>query len=230
MQAKEKLSDFAHDKLKEMILNNTFKPGEHLEEAALCDMLKISRTPLREAINRLVNEHLLIAVPQKGIFIPDLSIQDVTEIFRARKMFEPMIIMLSADKMDRDVLMKFRQDTLALLEKQNIKALHDLDYKFHGYINASCGNHFIYQYTVLISDQFQRVRTQNFYPVERAINGAKEHIVILDNLIRGEYDELPQLMLDHIKSTESYYYKKILENDISEKNIDFIKKNPADFR
>ena len=151
MQAKEKLSDFAHDKLKEMILNNTFKPGEHLEEAALCDMLKISRTPLREAINRLVNEHLLIAVPQKGIFIPDLSIQDVTEIFRARKMFEPMIIMLSADKMDRDVLMKFRQDTLALLEKQDIKALHDLDYKFHGYINASCGNHFIYQYTVLIN-------------------------------------------------------------------------------
>lgn len=230
MQTKEKLSDFAYNRLKEIILNNTFKPGEHLEEAVLCDMLKISRTPLREAINRLVNEHLLIAVPKKGIFIPDLSIQDVTEIFQARKMFEPLLIMLSADKMDRDVLMKFRQDTIALLEKQDIKALHDLDYKFHGYINANCGNHFIYQYTVLISDQFQRVRTQNFYPVERAINGAKEHIVILNNLIRGEYDNLPQLMLDHIKSTESYYYKKLLENDMSEKNIEFMKKNADAFR
>lgn len=230
MQAKEKLSDYAHDKLKEMILNNTFMPSEHLDESALCELLNISRTPLREAINRLVNENLLVAVPQKGIFVPDLSIQDVTEIFRARKMFEPMIIMLSADKMDRNVLLNYRQDTLSLLEKQDIAALHELDYDFHSYINVSCGNHYVYQCYVLISDQFQRVRTQNFYPVERAVKGAKEHLVILDNLIKGNYSPLPRLILDHIKSTENYYYKKVLENNICEDYVDFIKQNADEFR
>lgn len=226
MENKAKLSDYAHDKLKELILDNTFKPGQHLEEVSLCELLKISRTPLREAINRLVNEKLLVAVPQKGIFVPELTIQDVVEIFKARKTIEPIVIMLSAASLDKTVILNFKKKTLEILKEKNPnpKSIHELDYQFHDYINKNCGNRYIYQHTSYISELFQRVRTQDFYPLERAINGAREHLEIMDSIISGKFDDLSALMLNHIKSTERYYYKRILEEDevVKDKNIRFV--------
>ena len=231
MSEKEKLSDFAYKTLKQMILTNTFKPGEHLEEVSLSEMLKISRTPLREATNRLIYEDLLVSVPQKGIFVPDLSIQKTAELFRARKMIEPMVILLSAARLDKDTLLYFRRRTLELVDSKSSNTadvasqLHTLDYEFHDYINRNCGNQYILRTVTYTSDHFQRVRTQDFFPLERAINGAREHLTIIDAIIQGDLDSLPSLMLEHITSTEKYYYKKLLSNDVVEKNIDYIKNN-----
>ncbi|MBQ6365259.1 MAG: GntR family transcriptional regulator [Oscillospiraceae bacterium] len=226
MDSKQKLSDIAHAQLKGMILNNQFRPGEHLEETVLCDMLSVSRTPLREAINRLVNENLLIAVPQKGIFVPEMSVQNIADLFRARKLIEPMVIMLSAPNLDHAVLIEFKEKTEKMIVDQDISALHSLDYDFHSYINNNCGNQYIFQSVSFITDQFQRVRTQNFFPVERSINGAKEHLVIIDTILKAEYSALPDLMLNHITSTETYYFRKLLENSVAESNIEYLKRNP----
>ena len=226
MDSKQKLSDIAHAQLKRMILNNQFSPGEHLEETVLCDMLSVSRTPLREAINRLVNENLLIAVPQKGIFVPEMSVQNIADLFRARKLIEPMVIMLSAPNLDHAVLIEFKEKTEKMIVDQDISALHSLDYDFHSYINNNCGNQYIFQSVSFITDQFQRVRTQNFFPVERSINGAKEHLVIIDTILKAEYSALPDLMLNHITSTETYYFRKLLENSVAESNIEYLKRNP----
>lgn len=230
MGQKEKLSDYAYKILKQKILSNSFKPGEHLEENNLCEMLNISRTPLREAVNRLMYEDLLVSVPQKGIFVPELSFQSTAELFRARKLIEPMVILLSADRVNKDVIMSFRNKTTVLLEHKgspeaNAAELHLLDYEFHDYFNTNCGNQYILRNVMYISDQFQRVRTQDFFPVERAVNGAIEHLKIIDALMNGEHDTLPTLILEHIKSTETYYYKKLLDDDVTRHNIDYLKQN-----
>ena len=230
MKEKEKLSDFAYKQLKQRILANSFKPGEHLEEVSLCEMLSISRTPLREAINRLMYEDLLISVPQKGIFVPELSFQTTAELFRARKLLEPMVILLSVRRLDKDVLMSFRGRTSSLLEHKHLEEpdaalLHQLDYDFHDYINTNCGNQYILRNVTYISDHFQRVRTQDFFPVERAVNGALEHIKIIDAVLNGDLDSLPTLMLEHIISTESFYYKNLLNDDVPLANIEHLKHN-----
>ena len=230
MREKQKLSDFAYKALKQMILSNSVKPGEHLEEVNLCELLSISRTPLREAINRLTYEDLLISVPQKGIFVPDLSFQTTAELFRARKLIEPMVILLSARRLDKDIILSFREKTTDQLEHKgrnvaDATALHQLDYDFHDYINRNCGNQFVLRNVTYISDHFQRVRTQDFFPVERAVNGAMEHMKIIDAILNGDLDNLPTLVLEHITSTENYYYKKLLSDDIPKNNIDYLKSN-----
>ena len=230
MGGKEKLSDYAYKTLKQMILSNAFKPGEHLEEINLCEKLNISRTPLREAINRLIYENLLISVAQKGIFVPELSLQATAELFRARKLVEPMVILLSAKRLNKDIIMSFREKTTALLDYNGLQGanaaeLHLLDYEFHNYINSNCGNQYILRNVIYISDQFQRVRTQDFFPVERAVNGAFEHLKIIDAIMNGDHDVLPSLILDHIISTENYYYKNMLDDDVPKQNIDFLKQN-----
>ena len=92
MSKKEPLKNIAYDKLKSMILNNEFAPNTYLDEKSLCELLSISRTPIREAINKLEYEDLVQTIPQKGIFVTDFSIQSVYELFQARKEIEPLIL------------------------------------------------------------------------------------------------------------------------------------------
>ncbi|MEY8336850.1 GntR family transcriptional regulator [Lachnospiraceae bacterium 62-35] len=218
-EMKKTLNVYAYEKLKEMILNNEFGAGAHLEEKVLCDLLQISRTPLREAINRLVFENLVQTIPKKGIFVTELSIQFITELFQARKIIEPMVVMLSAKNLNMDRLVELRKQTIQLIQEEDVTAIHKLDYVFHDYLNSRCGNQHILKSINYISDQFQRVRTQDFYPKERALKGAHEHIRILDTLINEEYDALPQLIRQHITSTENYYFKNLLKPDPLEEQI-----------
>ena len=62
-----------------------------------------------------------------------------------------------------------------------------------------------------ILDQFQRIRTQDFYPTQRTIRGAKEHIEMINVLLRDEFDRIPEMTLNHISSTETYYYKSLMD-------------------
>ena len=225
---KSKLSDIAHDRIKEMILNNRFRAGEHLDEVDLCALLNVSRTPLREAINRLVYENLLISVPQKGIFVPELTVQSITELFQARKLIEPIVMMLSAPFLDISILESYKHISQKLLKDEspdNVDKLHEIDFEFHHYIASMCNNQYILDANTSIEEQFQRVRTQNFYPRERAINGAKEHIDIIDKILDKDYESLPDCLLNHIVSTEKYYYKNLIEFSAADVSVHFIKKH-----
>lgn len=211
MAVKRPLNIYAYDTLKEMILNNEYAPGTHLEEKDLCERLNISRTPLRESINRLAFEGLLQTVPKKGIFIEELSIQFITELFQARKALEPMVVTMAAKNMDKDQLIEFRHQTIELIDTKDAMKLHKLDYKFHTYLNSKCGNRHLLRAIGNIGDQFQRVRTQDFYPVERATKGAYEHLDIIDALVNETLDLLPTLIQKHISSTEEYYFMNLLQ-------------------
>ncbi|RGY97792.1 GntR family transcriptional regulator [Clostridium sp. AM58-1XD] len=219
MHEKKPLNMYAYEKLKEMILNNEFKAGSHLEEKDLCELLSISRTPLREAINRLAYENLVQTIPKKGIFVTELSIQFITELFQARKLIEPIVVVLSAKNLNKDRLMDLRRKNISLINSEDIMGLHKLDYELHEYLNSRCDNQHLLKSITYISDQFQRVRTQDFYPRERALKGANEHITIIDSLVNEDFDSLPQLIQTHITSTESFYFKNLLRPNPIEDRI-----------
>lgn len=219
MSKKVPLNIYAYDKLKDMILNNEFKAGTHLEEKELCELLNVSRTPVREAINRLEFENLVHTIPKKGIFVTELSIQFITELFQARKLMEPIIVMLGVKNLNKDQLVSLREQTIELINSEDIMGLHKLDYVLHDYLNSKCDNQHLLKTITYISDQFQRVRTQDFYPKERALKGAYEHITMLDSLINGDLDSLPQQIQTHITSTETFYFKSLLKPNPFEKNI-----------
>ncbi len=212
MDKKQPLKNIAYTILKDKILNNEFPPNTYLEEKALCEMLNISRTPIREAINKLEYEDLVQIIPQKGIFVTDFTIQSVAELFQARKIIEPILLKLSSSVLNKDVLFEFRAQTLTALDEKNIDQLCHIDYKLHGYFNSSCKNQFLTKLSAYITDHYQRVRTQTFYPQERTIQGANEHISILDHLIDEDFATAAELLGQHIANTESYYFTNLLKS------------------
>ncbi len=213
MNKKEPLKDVAYQALKTKILNNEFKPNAYLDEKSLCAMLNISRTPIREAISKLEYENLVQTISQKGIFVTNLSIQSITELFQARKMIEPSAMQLCCKNLDKDRLVEFREKSLGYIEAEDISALHHLDYDFHNYFFENCSNRHIKKIMSYILDQFQRIRTQNFYPTQRTIRGAKEHIDMINALLHDEFDKISEMTLNHITSTETFYYKSLMDID-----------------
>lgn len=67
--------------LREQIFAGTLAPGSFLDEAALCERLSISRTPLREALKVLTSEGLLRHEPRRGCFVSEVTEQDLDDIF-----------------------------------------------------------------------------------------------------------------------------------------------------
>ncbi len=88
-------SDIAYTKIKEMIKTRQFKPGEALPEQQLCDLLNMSRTPVREALSRLQNDHAVISFPHSGSYVAQMDIFKLREVFVAREAAEGMIARLN---------------------------------------------------------------------------------------------------------------------------------------
>src|SRR5258706_13835232 len=75
-------------KLREAILTGHFKPGERLVESALCQMINVSRSSLREALRRLEGEKLILNGPNKGPSVAGISWVEAGEIYDPRILLE----------------------------------------------------------------------------------------------------------------------------------------------
>lgn len=76
--------------LRRQILEGTLKPGTRLLQNEIAEKYGLSRVPLREAIRKLEGERLVIAVPRRGVTVPDLSDDDVRDIYLIRIQLEPL--------------------------------------------------------------------------------------------------------------------------------------------
>ena len=139
-------SDRVLRELRRRIITLELPPGAHVTEAELVGLLKCSRTPLREALQRLAAEHLVVAVPRRGITIAELSIVDFGKQLEAIEGTEGFLIRLAAEgivdeQIDRmDALM----DALdAASAEGDMAQAAEFDFEFHRLIGQAAGNPYL---------------------------------------------------------------------------------------
>src|SRR5690554_1887708 len=98
-----------YEDLKAKISKEEFLPGEILVERDLCEIYKISRTPIREVLWKLVSDGLIEKVSNKGYRVKELTLENIFEIFQARESIEGMAVRLACQKGDSDFLSKIKQ-------------------------------------------------------------------------------------------------------------------------
>ncbi len=84
--------------LREKAINYSLRPGEHVNELALASELNVSRTPVRDALNRLVREGLMTFVPNKGFFLRPLDIEQICSLFEIRSALEILSVRLCSQR------------------------------------------------------------------------------------------------------------------------------------
>jgi DNA-binding GntR family transcriptional regulator len=92
------LSEHAYNLVKHKIVSLEFPPGSVLDEALLSASLDVGRTPLREALQRLSRERLVMIVPRRGTFVSEIGIMDLQRLFEVRVVLESLAGRLAAQR------------------------------------------------------------------------------------------------------------------------------------
>jgi len=130
-------------RIRDMAIGYDFKPGERLNEVALAKSLGVSRTPLREALNRLSIEELLRFVPGKGFFCRDLDVSEVFELYELRKSLEVAALRLAMQRArDADIhaALMFLEATGPEAGELSVSQMLEFDEAFHERLMAMAGN------------------------------------------------------------------------------------------
>src|SRR5437773_8338074 len=138
-------SEEAYARLLERIVSLDMPPGSVVNEARLREELKIGRTPIREALQRLARENLVRSIPHRGTFITDVNITDLARITEVRIVLEAHAARLAAEKLtatDREAI----GELLDLLRRGRVtdqRDLMQLDQQIHRLVYHTAHNPFL---------------------------------------------------------------------------------------
>ena len=139
------LTDTAYQELEERIVTLQLRPGETLSEGQLVDVLGIGRTPVREALQRLAREGLVVVMPRRGIAVSEIDIKKQLELLKVRRELERLMVRLSAERASEAERAQFRDiahGMRAAAKQTDDVAFIRLDRELNLLISAACRNEY----------------------------------------------------------------------------------------
>jgi DNA-binding GntR family transcriptional regulator len=204
-----------YELLREKILTIELKPGDKINERWLADWLGVSRTPIREAINRLSASGLIAIVANVGTSVSLINVAKVKECYLIRIALESMIVRFAAERFneaDARVLSDLVERQIATHEGPDIIGNIIVDTEFHHAIARVSGLNATWSVMQLAMDEILRVRHLSVRR-PRALRGAiDEHLVILDALKTRDPDRSEQAMKEHLKASYQHIVTALEEH------------------
>jgi DNA-binding GntR family transcriptional regulator len=195
------LRDAAYEAIKHRIITCTYKPGQYLNEANVAAMLGIGRTPVQQAIDRLMLEGMVDVMPRKGVIVKPVSLDEIMQIIEVRLLNESYGVRLAAERADNDET-RHLTDILARaaqwIEARNSEQLMLLDREYHGVLARASKN-------VVLADGLSKLHDRSlrfwFISLNRPghnDNVHAQHEAILASIRDHDPDGAEQAMRAHI--------------------------------
>lgn len=190
----------AYVRLKERAVNFQFRPGERINEIGLSRELAVSRTPLREALNRLVTEHLIDFKPGLGFFCRELDAQSVYELYELREILELSAVRKACESASDADLKALNEDLLAnglSYVGKTVREVTERDEAFHVAIAELSGNHELALHLAQIN---QRIRFIRWLDMASRVKETKgEHRAIMEAMLDRDADRAAEILGKHIR-------------------------------
>lgn len=170
--------------LKEKLINCIYPPGSMLNEVQLASQYGLSRTPIREAINRLEMDGYVKVIPKKGIYVTDISLNDVLQIFQTRIEIEPIALRLAIPYLNQDELLFFQKRFES--EDLSITDAFRLDTAMHLFFVEHCGNSYLIEMMRRLFDDNTKAVIATGQNSAKIHDARLEHLEILNSLIRRD--------------------------------------------
>lgn len=186
--------------LREQAIRFEIRPGDRINEVELARQLGVSRTPLREALNRLTSDGFLSIVPGKGFFGRRLDVKEVFDLYEMRLKLEVALAELAVDRADPNAIDSIRAflDVSAVEDaSRTIDELVDLDESFHEQVAALSGNALMLQTLRSVNARMRFVRWINMENGRR-VGTQAEHRAILEAIAAKDRIEASRLLHIHI--------------------------------
>lgn len=200
------MPDRAYAVLKHKVLTCALAPGERIIEKNLCEELGISRTPLREALNRLAHEGLVVLASYKGYSVAPLTVQSFHELCELRRMIEPQVAAVAAERATAADLEKIK--ATAVLEyvvgdPESYLRYNRANSAFHLAVVRSIRNERVESVFMGILDQHHRPTYLGLNFGIDAVTSTAEHFAIYEAIRQRNAGLARELAHHHIAAGES---------------------------
>ena len=200
------LTDKAYAELEERIVTLALRPGQVLSENALASSLGIGRTPIREALQRLAREGLIVILPRRGVMVSEINVRSQLELLRVRRELERLMAQLSAARANAEERDEFRRvaDGMAdCADKDDDVGFMRLDRDLNLLISRACRNEYAQRALGLTHGLSRRFWYMHYKEVLDLPRCAKLHAALAAAIASGETKaamEASDALLDYIES------------------------------
>jgi DNA-binding GntR family transcriptional regulator len=205
--------ELAYERIKDAIRHAELQPGEPLSETRLSKLLGISRTPVREALQQLVQEGLVETAPGQTVTIATRSMQDVLDVVHIRSLLEPELVRLAAESISHEQSEHLEKIILKMEEAANchdLKAWAKIDVGFHEIIKDACPNKLLGQTVVRLKNRVHHLaNTDSSTNPERLLACTKEHKDIVEAIKKRDAQAAKEAMDKHLAALTNSLLKRM---------------------
>ena len=202
---KEKYSDQVFDILKSKIINNVIKPGSKLKIEEIEREYGISKTPLKEALNKLEYEGYVTVKSRSGTYVSIPTKEEVKQIYELRQAIEWQAIQLSIGNIPIKDLLKLKEDIIVAeqkIEKEEYDLFFDTDVRLHKMIVDYSGNKYILKVKEMIDDHIHWFRILGAINKTRPYKSSARHQEIVEALIKEDRENAALLIKLHTEEVK----------------------------
>lgn len=203
------LTELVTENLRDRIVTGEFDLGSQLSESRIAKDLEVSRTPVREAINRLEMEGLLIVEPQKGSFVFNLEPEELAKLCDARVCLETTALTLAVQNRSDDLHAALKEcvDQMTLArEADDVAKYLALDTEFHQHLFDCADNRFLNDAYQAISLKMAAIRTRLGGHPEHMAKSYREHQELVEAVKARDLDLALSILRSHIDRKEGSYW------------------------
>lgn len=211
------LASRVYERLRHDILRGLLTPGKKLRAEYLRNRYEVGNTPLREALNRLSADGLVIRVDQRGFSVSELSREEYAQLLKVRCWLEEIALRQSIKHRTQDweenlVIALHRLSRVSTMrEDKPNPAWEEQHHYFHKSLLANCGSDWLITYCNQLLDHTDRYRQFSFAAGYPDRNLQEEHRSIFEATIEGNADKAVDRLIAHYQRTG----KLILESEMS---------------
>jgi DNA-binding GntR family transcriptional regulator len=213
---KASLTDKAYNQIKEWVVRYHLKPGARLHVSDLAHALKMSQTPVREALSMLEKEHLIEREPQKGYRVGTLSMQEIEDLYDLRIVLEVLAVRQAAKRMTastRGRLSSILSEFERFLKTAQKQRILERGQDFHVVVLEASGNRPLAEIGRAILDRIWVIQNINLLTTDHLFDAHPQHLQILEALDRGDAKKAATLMEKHLTQAKQFVLSRLKNGD-----------------
>jgi DNA-binding GntR family transcriptional regulator len=196
-----------HLKLKQMITSFELYPGSRVTEQQIADLFGISRTPIRQALQKLEIEGFLTVKPKQGCFIRELDVVELTEFYDARIAIEQLIVGYAVssmpDKAIRQLMLLWHPEQHDIDLNQGVD-LGEKDEAFHVGLARASNKLVMAEMLININNRIRIIRRLDLNADNRSVRTYQEHYEILEHILSRDANKAKQAIKRHILRSRDF--------------------------
>jgi DNA-binding GntR family transcriptional regulator len=206
-------TDAVTDALREAILDGRLAPSTWLREDDLARQLQVSRTPVREALRRLSDEHLAVRAAHRGTLVAPMGLDDILAVYLVRETLEGLAARMTAQRQPHgtvEALTSVHHKMIAAADLGDTAALAKLNLDFHRALREGSGNSYLDRFLTQVEHAVRRFGRTTFQAPGRTVTALAEHGAIIEAVAAADPDLAAERAAEHMRRAREVRVQEVL--------------------